>query len=65
VLPEILRLSESELGMEHGSADEINDAGYLWRGRDLAWRSVLIATIVLLALGFVGTFPTFFEAFAD
>jgi hypothetical protein len=27
VLPEILGLSESELGMEHGSADEINDAG--------------------------------------
>ena len=39
--------------------------GFLWRGRDLAWRPVLIATIVLLALGFLGTFPTFFEAFAD
>ena len=39
--------------------------GYLWRSRDLAWRPVLIATIVLLALGFLGTFPTFFEAFAD
>jgi hypothetical protein len=39
--------------------------GYLWRARDLAWRPVLIATIVLLALGFLGTFPTFFEAFAD
>jgi hypothetical protein len=37
----------------------------LWRQRDLAWRPVLIATIVLLALGFLGTFPTFFEAFAD
>jgi hypothetical protein len=39
--------------------------GYLWRERDLVWRPVLIATIVLLALGFLGTFPTFFEAFAD
>jgi hypothetical protein len=39
--------------------------GFLWRGRDIAWRPVLIATIVLLALGFLGTFPTFFEAFAD
>jgi hypothetical protein len=39
--------------------------GYLWRGRDVAWRPVLIATIVLLALGVLGTFPTFFEAFAE
>jgi hypothetical protein len=39
--------------------------GFVWRGRDLAWRPILIVTIVLLALGFVGTFPTFFEAFAD
>ncbi|HLF68914.1 MAG TPA: hypothetical protein VI503_06165 [Gaiellaceae bacterium] len=39
--------------------------GYLWRGREVAWRPVLIATVVLLALGFLGTFPTFFEAFAD
>jgi hypothetical protein len=39
--------------------------GYLWRGREVPWRPVLTATIVLLALGFLGTFPTFFEAFAD
>ena len=39
--------------------------GYLWRGREVAWRPVLTATIVLLALGFLGTFPTFFEAFAE
>lgn len=39
--------------------------GFMWRQRDLAWRPVLIATIVLLALGFLGTFPTFFEAFAN
>lgn len=39
--------------------------GFTWRGRDIPWRPVLIATIVLLALGFLGTFPTFFEVFAD
>src|ERR687897_365625 len=39
--------------------------GFMWRGREIAWRPVLIATGVLLALGFLGTFPTFFEAFAD
>jgi len=39
--------------------------GFMWRGREVAWRPVLIATVVLLALGFLGTFPTFFEAFAD
>lgn len=39
--------------------------GYIWRGREVAWRPVLIATVVLLGLGFLGTFPTFFEAFAD
>ncbi len=39
--------------------------GFLWRGRNVAWRPVLTATVVLLALGFLGTFPTFFEAFAD
>lgn len=39
--------------------------GYMWRGREVAWRPVLIATVVLLALGFLGTFPTFFEAFAE
>lgn len=39
--------------------------GYLWREREIAWRPALTATVVLLALGFLGTFPTFFEAFAD
>lgn len=39
--------------------------GMLWRGRDVPWRPVLLGTVVLLALGFLGTFPTFFEAFAD
>jgi hypothetical protein len=37
----------------------------VWRGRRMALRSVLIGSIVLLVLGFIGTFPEFFEAFAD
>jgi hypothetical protein len=39
--------------------------GFVWRGREVAWRPVLVGTVVLIALGFLGTFPTFFEAFAD
>jgi hypothetical protein len=39
--------------------------GFIWRGREIAWKPVLIATVVLLGLGLLGTFPTFFEAFAD
>jgi hypothetical protein len=39
--------------------------GYFWRGREVAWRPVLTATVVLLALGFLGTFPTFFQVFAE
>jgi lysylphosphatidylglycerol synthetase-like protein (DUF2156 family) len=35
----------------------------LFRGRQLALRPVLVAAIVLLVLGLVGTFPTFFQAF--
>ena len=38
--------------------------GLLWRKRELALKPVLIATVVLLVLGFLGTFPTFFQAFA-
>jgi hypothetical protein len=34
------------------------------RGRQLALRPVLISAIILLLLGFMGTFPTFFQAFA-
>jgi len=36
----------------------------IWRRRELALKPVLIAAVVLLALGFLGTFPTFFQAFA-
>jgi hypothetical protein len=35
------------------------------RTRDLEWRPVLIVTGVLVALGILGTFPTFFQAFAS
>lgn len=37
----------------------------LWRRQNPALRPVLIATSVLIALGVLGTFPTFFEAFAS
>jgi hypothetical protein len=37
----------------------------LWRGKNPPLRPILIATAVLLALGLLGTFPTFFEAFAS
>ena len=36
----------------------------LWRKRELALKPVLTAAVVLLVLGFLGTFPTFFQAFA-
>ena len=38
--------------------------GLLARRRQLALRPVLIATGILLLLGLLGTFPTFFQAFA-
>jgi hypothetical protein len=37
----------------------------LWRRQNPALRPILIATAVLLALGILGTFPTFFQAFAS
>jgi hypothetical protein len=39
--------------------------GYLYRRRDGTLRTATIAFVVLTALGFLGTFPTFFQAFAD
>lgn len=38
--------------------------GYLLRDRDLPWKPVLVASGVLIGLGLLGTFPTFFQAFA-
>jgi cytochrome bd-type quinol oxidase subunit 2 len=37
----------------------------IWRGRQLALKPVLIVAGVLLLLGFLGTFPIFFQAFAE
>lgn len=39
--------------------------GLVWRGRQLALRLILLIAVVLLLLGLLGTFPPFFEAFAD
>lgn len=36
----------------------------VWRGRQLALRPVVIVSGTLLLLGFLGTFPIFFQAFA-
>ena len=38
--------------------------GLAWRGREVNLRRVLIASAILLALGFALTFPPIFEAFA-
>ena len=37
----------------------------LWRRQNPPLRPILIATAVLVALGVLGTFPTFFQAFAS
>jgi hypothetical protein len=37
----------------------------LWRRRNPPLRPILIVTVVLIALGVLGTFPTFFQAFAS
>jgi hypothetical protein len=37
----------------------------LWRRQNPALRPILIATAVLIVLGILGTFPTFFQAFAS
>lgn len=38
--------------------------GFLWKDKNPDLRPVTIATVVLLAVGFVLTLPTFFQAFA-
>ena len=35
-----------------------------WRGKDVRFERILTVTFVLLGLGLLGTFPTFFERFA-
>lgn len=37
----------------------------IWRRRQVSLRPVLVATVILLVLAFLGTFPTFFQAFAE
>ena len=37
----------------------------VWRRQNRPLRPILIAASVLIALGILGTFPTFFEAFAS
>lgn len=34
------------------------------RDKDIPWKPLLIVTSLLVALGVIGTFPTFFQAFA-
>ena len=38
--------------------------GLLWRKKEIDARAVIIASAVLIGLGFLGTFPAFFEKFA-
>jgi hypothetical protein len=35
----------------------------LWKNKDVDFRRAFIVSMVLIALGFLGTFPPFFEAF--
>jgi NAD(P)-dependent dehydrogenase (short-subunit alcohol dehydrogenase family) len=37
----------------------------VWRAKNPPLRTVLVLAVILLALGVVGTFPTFFQAFAS
>jgi lysylphosphatidylglycerol synthetase-like protein (DUF2156 family) len=36
----------------------------LWRGKDVRFERVWTATVILLALGLLGTFPPFYELFS-
>ncbi len=36
---------------------------YAWRGKTIPFDTVYVATLILIALGLVGTFPLVFEAF--
>jgi hypothetical protein len=36
----------------------------LLRGRSVAWRTAVWALVILVGLGILGTFPTFFQEFA-
>lgn len=34
-----------------------------FRERDFVWKTIVVATVVMFAIGLVGTYPAFFEAF--
>jgi hypothetical protein len=38
--------------------------GFLWRRKEVAFAKAVVVSILLIALGIVGTFPTLFERFA-
>jgi hypothetical protein len=38
--------------------------GLIWRDRDVSVRTVVIMSAILIGLGALGTYPTFFEKFA-
>jgi len=37
----------------------------MWKDRQVKFTKIYFATLILIALGFLGTFPTFFEAFGN
>ncbi len=38
---------------------------YLWRGRDIAPRRIYLTTFILIGIGVLGTFPLFYDLFAQ
>ena len=36
---------------------------FLWRSKQVDFRKIFVVTLVLIALGFLGTFPLFFQSF--
>jgi hypothetical protein len=38
--------------------------GLMWRGKEIDFRKAVIVSAVLIGLGLVGTYPSFFEQFA-
>ena len=37
---------------------------FMWKGKDIPFPRVFTATVILIALGVLGTFPIFFDLFA-
>lgn len=38
---------------------------FMWKDKQVEFQPIFFATLVLIALGFLGTFPVFFELFAQ